>query len=160
MITIKLKADNIRLLKAAKTEPELRGVVDLVLERIEQAETMAAFGKKPSPKTAKELSRYNWKVAKEALGSVLGEDLRHPPFPDPIWYQRVHRNMKMYDLTEDKLIALAEYAKKNLKPPYSLDFLIAQYDRILQGAYDRKTWEKTTAKPVNHWRENNQLPED
>lgn len=162
MITVKFTADNVRLFKKAATEGELRGAVDLVLERISQAEQMKVFGKEPTA-AEKRKSRYNWRTAKEAMGAVLGDALRSPPFPDPIWYQRVHRSMMLYDLTEEKLTALAQYAKDHLKPPYSLDFLVGQYERVLAGEYDVRA--KRGASPdaanlISNWRKNNALPEE
>lgn len=134
MIAIKLSADNVRLIRAAKSEPELRGAIDLVLERLDQAETLKKLGKEVQLKAEK---KYNWTQARDVMGAVLGADLKYPPFPDPIWYQRVHRNMKMHDMGEKELTELAEYAKANLRPPYSLDFLVSQRDRILLGNFDK-----------------------
>lgn len=157
MITVKISADNERLFRAAKSEAELRGAVDLMLERIDQAKATKVFGK-PVKK-----NRYNWKTAVDVLGAVLGKDLKYPPFPDPIWYQRVHRSMMNYDLTEEKLTKLAEYARDNLRPPYTLDFLVGQYERILAGDYNAKYKRGASADGsylVNNWRKNNALPEE
>lgn len=162
MITVKLSADNVRLFKGAKSEAELRGAVDLILERIEQAEALKVFGKEPRAEI-KAKARYNWKIAKDVMGRVLGDQLRAPPFPDPIWYQRVHRAMKMYDLTEEKLTKLAEYARDNLNPPYSLDFLVTQHERVLAGNYNRKPGRGANTDAtylVSRWRQNNALPEE
>ena len=163
MITIKLSADNLRLLRAVKTETELRGAVDLVLERVAQAEQLRVFGREPTPAEKRSHGKYNWKVAVEVMGRVLGKDLKYPPFPDPIWYQRVGRGMKMYDLNEEKLVALAEYARDNLNPPHSLDFLVNQHERILAGDYNRGVRRGASSDAtylVNNWRKNNTLPEE
>lgn len=163
MIIVKFTADNVRLLKKAASEAELRGVVDLVLERIAQAEQMRVFGKEPTAGKKKERARYNWRTAKEVLGRVLGDNLKSPPFPDPIWYQRVHRGMMLNDLTEEKLTKLAEHARDHLRPPYSLDFLIGQYERILAGVYDAGAKRGSSTDGtylINSWRKNNALPEE
>lgn len=163
MITVKFTADNVRLFKKAASEAELRGAVDLVLERIAQAEAMRVFGKEPTAGEKKAKAKYNWKTAKDVMGRVLGDALKSPPFPDPIWYQRVHRGMKLYDLDEEKLTKLAEYARDNLNPPYSLDFLIGQYERVLAGNYDRKFKRGVSSDAtylISNWRKNNALPEE
>lgn len=163
MIKIKISADNERLLQKAKTESELRGAVDLILERVSQAKASAVFGKEPAPAEREQLKRYNWRTAKEVLGRVLGDQLRHPPFPDPIWYQRIHRTLKTYDMTEEKLTELAEYAKDRLKPPYSLDFLVCQHERILAGNFDtggkRGAGASGSSGVLDGWRKN-VLPEE
>lgn len=157
MITVKFTADNVRLFKKAAGEAELRGAVDLVLERIAQAEAVKVFG------TSKPKQRYNWKTAVEVMGAVLGDTLRYPPFPDPIWYQRVHRGMMNNDLTEEKLTQLAEYARDNLKPPYGLDFLVNQYERVLSGEFNVGAV-RSNRTPIKNltdsWRTNNALPEE
>lgn len=164
MISIKLSADNVRLLRGAKTAPELRGAVDLVLERLEQAEAVRLLGKETRATMATKAAskRYNWRVAKEVMGRVLGDQLRAPPFPEPLWYQRVHRAMKQYDLNEEKLLEIAEYAKEHLKPPYSLDFLVCAHERVLAGNFDSKARKGSStdiAYMVNNWRQN-KLPEE
>lgn len=157
MITVKFTADNIRLFKAANSPGELRGALDLVMERISQAEQSKVFGKAPAK------NRYNWKTAVAVLGAVLGSELKYPPFPDPIWYQRVHRGLMNNDLTEEKLIKLAEYAKEHLKPPYSLDFLVNQYERVLAGEYNLKFKRGASSDAtylINSLRKNTTLPEE
>jgi hypothetical protein len=158
LITVKFSADNVRLFKKAASLAELRGAVDLVLERIAQAEAVKLF--KPDPKAK---NRYNWKTAVQVMGAVLGDQLRYPPFPDPIWYQRVHRSLMNNDLTEEKLVKLAEYARDNLRPPYGLDFLVGQYERVLAGDYDAKSKRGASSDAtylVGSWRKNNALPEE
>ena len=161
MITIKLSADNVRLLKGAKSEAEVRGALEMVLERLLQAESAKLFKAEPASKAASK--KYNWRVAKEIMSRVLGDDLKAPPFPDPIWYQRVHRTLKQYDFNEEKLLELAEYAKTHLKPPYSMDFLICAHERILAGHFDsqsRRGANANTTYTISGWRENSKLPEE
>jgi hypothetical protein len=161
MIRIKISADNERLIRGAKTMPELEGVRALILERMEQAnaERTAAklFPKAGAP------GKLNWKQAKEVLEVTLGADLKAPPFPDPIWYQRVNRTLKTYGLDEAKLTELAEYVKDHLKPPYSMDFIICQHERVLSGEFDstspRRGASTGAAYVVPNWRKN-VLPEE
>lgn len=134
MIQVKISADNERLLNNAKTEAELRGAVDLVLERIEQAK-VAKAASKVAESAPKEPNPYNWRQVGAALGEELGE-VKWPPYPDPIWYQRVQRFAKMYDLQGDRVRELAAAVKNSyLKPPYSLDFLVTNAGRIMDGGF-------------------------
>lgn len=164
MITIKLSADNLRLLRGAKSEPELRGVVDMVLGRVEQAEALKVFGKRVQPARSERVNKYDWKKAKDVMAGVLGDSLRAPPFPDYTWYQRVHRALKQYDLGEEKLIEIAEYARDHLKPPYSFEFLVCQHERILAGNFDSVGAKRGASASgptgvIPNWRKN-VLPED
>lgn len=137
MKLIKISADNERFLRKASTEAELRGAVDMVLERIEQSNTLKAFKKEPTagPKG----SPYNWKVVITGLREALGDDLSVPPFPDGGYVQSVHRYAKMYDVQGDRLSALCERVKRsNLRPPYQAVFLLINYDRIMNGAFDSR----------------------
>lgn len=141
MITIKVSADNERLFKNAVSPAELRGAVDLVLERIEQAYAAKVAAKAEEVKV-KEVNPYNWRQIGAALQEELGVDVRSPPYPDPIWYQRVQRFAKMYDLQGDRVKLLAEAVKASyLKQPYSLDFLVTNAGRILDGGF-KKGWEQ------------------
>ena len=159
MITVKFSADNVRLFQKARSEAELRGAVDLVLERIKQAETARTFGK---PVKGPPL-RVSWKKAREILEGALGEQLKAPPFPDPIWYQRVGRALRQYGIDETKLLEIASYVKDHLKPPYSMDFIICQHERILSGEFDstspRRGSSTGAAYIIPNWRKN-VLPED
>lgn len=138
MIQIKISADNERLLRAANTEAELRGAVDLVLERIAQAEVAKEFAKKEPERG----SPYNWKKVVSTLRETLGDDLHVPPFPDSRWYQSVFRYAKMYDMQGERLKKLAERVKNEsyLKPPFSAQFLMINADRIMSGFYDKSNF--------------------
>lgn len=135
MLIIKLSADNLRLLRSAVlgSEAEVRGALDLVLERVAQAEEAKKAGKSVKENDGK---RWNWTVARDAMKKVLGDKLRFPPFPTNEYYARIYRAMRGYMLDEEKLTEIAEYAKKNLRPPYSLDFLVCQHERILAGEFN------------------------
>lgn len=169
MISINLKVDQVRLLRNAKTEAELRGVVDLVLEKIEQAEVLRDF-KRASEAAPKSEGPSGpritpWKRAKDVMGQILGDDLKVPPFPDRGWFMRVNRYIKLYGLDDEKLTKLAEFAKENMRPPYSLDFLVSQHERILAGNYNRNARRgaaSTTPYYVPNWKQADlpQLPEE
>lgn len=135
MINIKISADNERLLNGAKTEGELRGAVDMVLERIAQSKAVRtatqrelAEPKKPNP--------FNWKEVLSAMRDSLGDDVTCPPYPDPIWYQNINRRAKMYALNREGCYKLAEMVKESyLKPPFQLSFLLNNAEAILAGRY-------------------------
>lgn len=134
MIKIKISADNERLLQRAKTEGELRGAVDLILERIGQAKAEKAF-EKPTAQSEGS-SPYYWKTVVAGLREVLGDDVRVPPYPDRIWIASTSRFAKMYGLEGEALTKLATAVKEStLKPPYDVRFLLQNCERILAGTY-------------------------
>jgi hypothetical protein len=135
---IKISADNERLLRKASTEAELRGAVDLVLERIAQSEALKAFKKEPT--AGSKGSPYHWQVVVAGLREALGDDLSVPPFPDSGYVQSVHRYAKMYDVQGERLQALCDKLPSTyLKPPYQAVYLLINYDRIMKGAFDKDT---------------------
>ncbi len=144
MIQIKISADHERLLKAATTEPELRGVVDMILEKVAAAHVTKALAKQAIVEP-KEPNPYNWKEMVSALRDSLGPDeLRVPPYPDAYWCGKIHRNARMYALDRPKIAQLCVKLKETyLKPPYSADFLISNYQRIIDGAFNSGTERKT-----------------
>lgn len=131
MLQIKISADNERLLNRAKTEGELRGAVDMVLERIVQAKAAKEFKKAPASGAGS--SPYYWRNVVDTLRATLGDDLRIPPFPDTAYYQTVYRYAKMYDLQGEKLQALATKVKETMKAPFDLRFILANNERIMAG---------------------------
>ena len=136
MKVIKISADNERLLRKANTEGELRGAVDLILERLAQSDALKQFKKEPTEGPG--ASPYNWRVVVTGLKEYLGDALSVPPFPDSTYYQGVQRYAKMYDVQGERLVALCEKLKTTyLKPPYQAVFLLLNYDRIMQGAFDK-----------------------
>ncbi len=150
MITIKLKVDNVRMLRKAKTPAELAGCVALILELVEQSETLKSFGKAPVVKR----SAFSWKDAREVAGQVLGPDnVTIPPFPDGAWFRGLFYIISRDSLDEAAVRAIAEYCKDNLRMPVSLDFMLRQRERILRGEFNQKkamsapaaaTWLKDT----------------
>lgn len=163
MIKIKLSAQDVRTIRGAESLAELQGIRSILLTRIAEFEReRAAASEKAKGSLAGGLP--NWKQARAVLEGVLGTDLKAPPFPDPIWYQRVHRAIKMYGIDHDKLKEIAEYVKAHLKPPYSMDFIVCQHERILAGNYDSQVAKRGASSDatylVNNWRKNNSLPEE
>lgn len=141
MLTVRLKAADIKMLQDPLLDPVV--VRDLIRTRVEEAETlkeMSRGAKAPS-------SGLSLQEATSVLHSVLGNDLRQPPNPDGIWYQRVIGTLKRHGLDAAYLRKLGEYARANLKPPYGLDFLIGQHMMILGGKYDNQTATRHQATP-------------
>jgi hypothetical protein len=132
MIKIKISADNERLLNKAKTEGELRGAVDLILERIAQSKADGLLKKVDDDSTSAG-SPYAAKKVLATLRDSLGDDLRVPPFPDATYYQYLFRQAKINDLQGDRLIALAQKVKETMKPPFDPRFMLQAYDRIMAG---------------------------
>lgn len=138
MILVKISADNERLLKQAKTEAELRGAVDLVLERIEQSYS-SKDAKRLAESGPKATNPYNWKTVLGYLRASLGADVvTIPPYPDSSYIGRVNRYCKIYALDKeacDKIVqALAD---SYLKPPYQFNFIVSNVDRLLGGGYQK-----------------------
>lgn len=161
MIKIKISAADERTLLGAKSEAELRGAVDLVLGRIEQAKAEGVFGK-PSPEGKSAPGRLTFMQARAIAEREMGDILKIPPYPDTLYYQRVNRNLKIYGIDEEKLLKIVNYAKEHLNPPIGFEFMIAQHERILQGHFNRtpKKGANTGATYlVNNWRKN-ALPEE
>lgn len=140
MIAIKLSVEDIRCIKAAELKEELEGVKALILERLEQAETMAAFKKSVTPKiqqqTGLRSAAYQWKEALATAREVLGSmGVTVPPYPLKEWYSRLNAHMRQYGIGEEEVRKLAEYVKANMKLPIKLDFMIRQHERILAGEW-------------------------
>lgn len=149
MKVIKISADNERLLRKASTEAELRGAVDMVLERVSQSDALKQFKKEPTAGPGR--SPYNWQVVVTGLREALGDDLSVPPFPDATYYQGVQRYAKMYDVQGARLEEFCARVKRSyLKPPYQAVFLLRSYDRIMAGAFDSKprAWMADGASPA------------
>lgn len=134
MLGIRLRAADLKMIEKAGSPEELAGCIDLIKVRIEEARTLAEF--KKSPKITE--SRFGWKDAATVLHGILGDSLRYPPHPDRAWYVRLQRTIDGHGLDADYVKTLGEYAKANLKPSYSLDFLITQHLRILAGDFNNK----------------------
>lgn len=138
MIIIKISADNERLLKRAQSPAELRGAVDMVLDRIEQARAVKEASKRDVVEP-KAYSPFNWKEVLSAARDVLGEQVTAPPFPDHIWYQNIQRKAKLYGLTREKMKELCEKVQESyLAPPYQLSFIVNNAERFLTDGYKSK----------------------
>lgn len=138
MITIKISADNERLINNAQTESELRGVREMILERIEQSKAVKAASKAELA-NPKEPNPYNWREVVSALRDWFGpDDLIHPESPDPIWYQSVQRNAKMHRLDREGVGRLARAVMESyLKPPFKVQWLVYNADAIIAGKYKK-----------------------
>ena len=147
MLTIKLKADEIRRMRKVKTEAEAMGIVAMLLERIEQSEGLKKLGKEP-----KADRNSTWQHAKSVVEFIVGPgNLTYPPFPDASWYQRIYRTIRQYGMDEAYFQRLGEHARDHMELPVSLDFLITQHARILAGHFDMPEWkrrQKAQSKPV------------
>lgn len=153
MITVGLKVGNIRLLRKAKTQAELEGCVAMILQLVEQSETLKSFGKEVKPS-----SKFTWREAKELCDTVLGaENVTTPPYPDGAWFRRHHYVMQRECWTPEQITELAEYVKANMRLPISFDFMLSQGRRILAGEWNRKP--DGTRPSTANWRQDT-LPDD
>lgn len=158
MIQVKISAENERLIRKAKTEAELRGAVDLVIELLAQAENTRT-AKKANRATNFGDSPYNWKKVITALRDTLGDDLFVPPYPDSQYCQTIYRHAKMNNLDADAIKRLAEKVKEStLKPPVSALFAVSNAARILGGAYDRNAARLDSSTPASRFRGRTPLP--
>jgi hypothetical protein len=136
LLLIRLTADAIRLIERANTEPELRGVRQLILDQIQISKTLKEFGRVPKVGVAKYLG---WAKAFQIAEEVVGRgNLTKPPYPDNSWYARLNGVLKRECMTEDTVRELAEYCRDNLRSPLSFDFMIAQQHRIRTGEFNVK----------------------
>lgn len=134
MIQVRISATDERTIKGAESLDELKGLQQLLLERIEQARALLVF-RKSEPKEQKEKA-FGWKDAISVSREILGDNLTVPPFPDSTWYQRIYRTMKHYGMGEDYVRKLATHARDCMRLPIKLDFMIGQHERILAGEWD------------------------
>jgi hypothetical protein len=134
VLVIKISRPDQRIIERASTEPELRGVRQLILDKIAIAETMKEFGK-----TVPEEKRVSlgWQKAFAVAQGVLGKaGVTMPPYPDNSWYARVGGVIRREGMTEDSVRELAQYCKDNLRQPTSFDFMICQQHRIRTGEFN------------------------
>lgn len=134
MVIVKLFAGDIRILQSAKTEPELRGAVNMILTKVEEAEALRSLGKTVVP--TKRQSRYTWKQGFDFARTILGDNVTMPPFPDGTWYERTNRCMREFGIDEDYVRRLAEHARDHMRMPIKFQFLVGQPERILAGEWD------------------------
>jgi len=133
MLVVKLSVADVRLLKAAQTEPELRGVVDMLVAKTEQAEVMRSFGTStPRP------SGYGWKDAWECAKRHLGDQVTMPPFPDSRWFGDLNKSVRLWGIDDDYVARLCAHAKANMRLPIRFRFMIQQAERVLAGEWDLK----------------------
>lgn len=134
MLLIRLKAEDIRLIERANTEPELRGVRQFLLDKISISKTLKEFSKTPSePKRVSLGWQKAFAVAQEVLGKA---NVTMPPYPDNSWYARVGGVIRREGMTEGSVKDLAEYCRDNLRQPMSFDFMICQQHRIRTGEFN------------------------
>jgi hypothetical protein len=134
VVIVRISATDERTIKGAESVSELKGMRELLLERIEQARALLAF-RKAEPKEKKE-EAFSWKQAVAVAREVLGDNMTMPPFPDASWYQRLYRTIKHYGMDEAYVRKLAEHARDHMRLPIKLDFMIGQHQRILAGEWD------------------------
>lgn len=152
MLLIKLFVPEIRLIEKANTEAELRGIKQLVLDKIAISQTMKEFSKAPTERARTSLG---WAKAFAIVKEVLGpKGVTMPPFPDNSWYARINGVLKREGSTAEDVKELAEYARDKLRSPVSFDFLICQQHRIKAGEFD--VAKQSVAPPI----ELPKLPED
>lgn len=132
-ILVKLSAQDVRILRGAKSPAELAGAVQLLRDRIDSAEALKALGK---PVTIRART-YKWQEAWETAHSVLGDRLTRPPFPDGTWFRRINSTIRNWALDDEKVRAVAEHVRDHTRPgSTSFDWLICQHPRIMAGEYD------------------------
>lgn len=135
MLLIKLSAEDIRTIERANTEPELRGIKQLVVDRIATTQTLKEFNKAPSVESHR--VSLGWQKAFAVAQEVLGRaGVTMPPFPDNSWYARVGGVIRREGMTEGSVRELAQYCKDNLRQPTSFDFMICQQHRIRTGEFN------------------------
>jgi hypothetical protein len=134
MLLIKLSADEIRRIKAGGP-----GALELVTGAIERAETLRLFGRSETLKRPS--AHITWQRAHRLAADVLGrENVRMPPFPDKAWYIKLATALRGRE--EPWVTSVATHCKERLRMPISLDFLISQGDRILNGEFDHQTTQR------------------
>lgn len=153
MLAIKLSVREIRLLRSASTSEELKGARELVLAKVEQAETLKSFGKEVK---AEKRDYFGWKEARDIARTVLGDQVTMPPFPDGAYYRRLMNRIRNQGITAETVQAVSEYARDNMRLPISLDFMVGQSDRIMSGEWAVK---KAAPSPAAVWRQDT-LPDE
>ena len=133
MILIKISADDERSIVRARTQGELEGIRDMVIDLIERAKVLRSFGKTEKLK----MPTFGWKEALTVLREVCGEaNITAPPYPDYTWYKRVGSCIRRNAMDEKFVRELGEYARDHIRMPSSAEFIIQQHAQILQGVYD------------------------
>lgn len=146
MITIKLKAADVKLIKRAAFDDVdwASQVSSLLNEKIEQAEAEKLFkATKPAGMTVNR--------AMDLARGILGDGVVIPPAPDGAFYAVLSRHLSQWKMTEESLTELFEYVKANLSLPAQFEFIIKQHPRILAGTWNRSgkkheepAWRKDT----------------
>lgn len=134
MLNVRLRAADLKMVDKATTPGEIAGVFELLKVRILESQTLKEFSKAPNITEAK----FGWKDAATILQGILGDSLRYPPHPDRMWYIKLNRTIEGHGLDAEYIRTLGEYCKANLRPSYSLEFLITQHLRILAGDFNNK----------------------
>lgn len=155
MLLIKLSAEDLRMLKAARSPAEFEGLITLVRERIQEAEVLKSFGKLPGPNKSEARIRWDaaWRICKE----ILGDNVYKPPAPEYRWFQRIAGSIRTNQMDEEYVRRLAEYVKVHIPGKNAFHFIMVYAEGILAGAYDKVTGEAPPP-PLEALREC-QLPE-
>lgn len=137
MILIKLTVMDERLIASARSQAELEGVRTLVMDRIERAKTLKAFGREERVKPATD---YTWQKALITARNVLGEtNVTMPPYPERYWFVRCGTIIKKYGIDEVYMTRLAEHVRDHgIRLPVAFSFLLWGHDKIMAGDYDGK----------------------
>jgi hypothetical protein len=137
MILIKLTVADERLIAAAKTQAELEGARTLIMDRIERAKTLKAFGRE---EVVKDPSQFTWQRALQVARNVLGEtNVTMPPYPERYWFVRCGTIIKKYGIDEAYMTRLAEHVRDHaIRLPVAFSFLLWGHDKIMAGDYDGK----------------------
>lgn len=143
MLLLRISAEDERLIGRAKTEQELAGVVQLVRDRLAQSKLLKEMGRTPTARQFK----YGWRDALEAARAVLGDQVTVPPFPDDHWYRRITTHVRSYGIDNEKVAAICEYVRANMRLPIKFEFMICQHERILAGEFDQANPNKPGGRP-------------
>lgn len=136
MLLVKLTAEDLRMIRGARSQAEIEGCLALVKDRILAAETLKKFGKEPGPNKSE---RFRWEAAFKVAYEVLGDRLTKPPYPEYTWFARISSCIKQYGMDADYVRGLAEYARDNVYgAKLKFEFLICQHERILAGEFNKR----------------------
>lgn len=141
-VSVKLLVADIRLLEKAKTEPELRGCVDLMLSRIEQAKVAKEFAPK---KLASESTHFSARSFIELFKELMGDKVTIPPFPEPNYFISINKHLKAWGMNEVYARELAAKCLATLKPPYQLSWIVYNHDRIMRDGITNQVGHKKLA---------------
>lgn len=142
MLLVRLSAADMRMIEKAETPQELSGLRTRMMDLIQQSLTLKEFGASPTVRH----QGFTWKEAFKICKDVCGATM--PPFPESFWFSKVNRALKEHGMDADFIQKLAEYAKANLRPNPSFEFLVVQHERVMSGEFNQRPANAGVTVPV------------